>query len=98
MASISDRRVKELTLMALMLRKLDKLYPEFASEVTWIRAHELLADWLIPQELRENVLADRLLDHFFLCHVSQFAGIPMIDVIEGFLIASQSQESQPQLS
>lgn len=87
---IQEERLVKLWMLATALMKLEKLYPEFANTVGWEDAHNLLADFLVPEEFR-NVVADQ--DWYYIAKIAHELNIPFSEVYQGFQLASQSKES-----
>ena len=86
-----------------MLDKLGELYPLFSNTVAWEDAHILLADFCVPEELRNQVdMNHPLKDRYYQGLVADRLGIDFVEVYEAFHNytyghSSKSQESQPQL-
>jgi hypothetical protein len=84
-------RVTKIAMLAIMLEKLNKLYPQFAEVTTWEEAHRLLADFCLPEELK-HILVDEYNDVYYHDLIARHLGIPIRDVTRGFQIASELAE------
>lgn len=89
-------------MLAAMLDKLHKLYPQFADRVTWEDAHILLADFCVPEEFR-NVQNNYLPDEYYMSRIAYALKLDYITLLEAFyaynydkLNSSKLKESQPQ--
>lgn len=92
MALTSEGRVLKMWMLGVMLQKLSKLYPHFANSVYWHDANILLAEFCLPEEER-NVVDKSGFDEFYVQAIALHLNIPYHEVLEGFQLASQSQES-----
>lgn len=90
-------RIEKMTMLAVMLAKLSRLYPEYAYTCTWERAHILLAEFCLPEEYRHKLI-DGYDDRYYHNLVSMHLGIPISEVTAGFHRASESEKSKSQLS
>ena len=88
-----EARQNKLVLLALMLNKLSRLYPQFADTVTWERAHLLLADFCVPEGFR-NTVPSFYRDSYYQSKIAAYLGISFSEVQESFSYASQFKESQ----
>lgn len=70
-------------MLAAMLDKLGDLYPGFSDTVYWEKAHTLLAEFCVPQELR-NTAKGYLPDTYYISIVADQLGIEYMDVYEAF--------------
>lgn len=93
MVQLEQKRLIKLTMLAVMLHKLSKLYPEFSYEISWEEAHVLLADFCVPEEYR-NDISEEYTDTYYHALIAQSLKISQCDVQLGFECASKLEESQ----
>jgi hypothetical protein len=91
-------RVKKISMMWVMLDKLSKLYPKFADTLDWYDAHIVLADFCVPEELRNSNDQERL-DLYYINAVSRRLRVSFDDVVQGklnvFIHSPELKESIP---
>lgn len=93
MTLTSEQRIEKMTALAIMLDKLSELYPKFADKVYWEDAHELLAEFWLPEEERGVV---EKMDRYYITVVADHLRIPFDEVFQGFSRASQLKELESQ--
>lgn len=89
------KQLDKLMMLAIMLKKLSKLYPMFAHEVTWEQAHLLLADFCVPKEFRGG-LQPEYNDTYYHDLLARHLFIPLKAVTLGFHCASELEELESQ--
>jgi len=93
----TEVRQDKIVLLALMLEKLHKLYPEFSKVTTWEEAHLLLADFCVPEELR-NTIPPLYRDSYYHSKIAIYLGISFSEIQDGFHYASKFKKSVAQFS
>lgn len=85
----------KLEMLATMLDKLEKLYPEFADKVYWERAIELLAEFCVPEELRRTVdYSKSMPDEYYMTLIADHLQIEYVDVYEAFYLHANLHSSK----
>ena len=95
MLSSTEDRLRGLRILASLLRIHARNYPQFAYTVSWLDSHLLLADWLVPIELRKNLWRENSIDLFYVAYVANYLNVSYDETFKSFVKAySNAPESQ----